>query len=89
MVSSRPEETSKSVNLPHWKHSIFGQAVIKGLRGMADKNRDRSVTLIELYEYVYNEVVSRMNGSREVGGMVQHPQLICPSRANNVVLAKW
>ena len=89
MVSSRPEETSKSVNLPHWKHSIFGQAVIKGLRGMADKNRDRSVTLIELYEYVYSEVVSRMNGSREVGGMVQHPQLICPARANNVVLAKW
>ena len=89
MVSSRPEETSKSVTLPHWKHSFFGQAVIKGMRGKADGNRDRSVTLKELYDYVYAEVVNRMDGRAEIGGEVQHPQLICQTSEYNAVLAKW
>lgn len=89
MVSCRPDETSKSINMAHWKHSVFGQALIKGLRGMSDTNSDRKITLLELYQYVYREVVGRMNGSTELGGETQHPQLIGPSSEHNTVLARW
>lgn len=81
MTSSRPEETSKSFLAPHWKHSIFGQALIKGLRGQADANNDRQITLMELFRFTYNEVTGRMDS--------QHPQLIGPKSEHNTVLARW
>lgn len=89
MTSSRPEETSKSFLAPHWKHSLFGHALIKGMRGQADADGNRQITLMELFKYTYNEVTGRMNGSENVGGEVQHPQLIGPKSEHNTVLARW
>lgn len=89
MTSSRPDETSKSFLVPHWKHSLFGQALIKGMRGQADIDGDRQITLMELFKFTYNEVTGRMNGSYQVDGEVQHPQLIGPKEEHDAVLARW
>ena len=80
---------------PNWRNDIVRSGISfmvssrKGMRGKADGNRDRSVTLKELYDYVYAEVVNRMDGRAEIGGEVQHPQLICQTSEYNAVLAKW
>jgi len=89
MTSCRPEETSKAFTLPHWKHSLYGQALIKGFRGQADVDGNRQITLMELFKYTYNEVTGRMNGTENVAGDVQHPQLIGPKSEHDSVLAKW
>lgn len=89
MTSSRPDETSKSFLASHWKHSLFGQALIKGMRGQADTDGDRKITLMELFKFTYNEVSGRMNGSPEFNGETQHPQLIGPKSEHNTVLARW
>lgn len=90
ITSSRPDETSKSfinTETSPTRHSIFGNALIKGFRGQADKNGDRNVTIKELFKYIYNEVTTRMdpNDSYEA----QHPQLIGPSSEHDTVIAKW
>ncbi len=89
MVSSRPGETSKSISLPHWKNSFFGHALINGMRGQADADNNRKVTLMELFRYVYNDVTRRLDGSQEVNGETQHPQLIGPSSEHDTVIARW
>ena len=89
MVSSRPDEVSLSSGYAHWKHSFFGQSLIKGLRGQADRDGNKQITLLELFRYVYNEVTFRMDGSADAGGGIQHPQLIGPKSEHNAVLARW
>ena len=66
-------------------HGYFTKALLKGLRGMSDKNNDRKVTVKELFDYIYNDVTARTKKSR----YVQHPQLIGPGSAYNTVLTKW
>lgn len=90
MTSSRPDETSKSlINRPEMptRRSIFGNALVKGFRGQADKNGDRKVSIMELFKYVYNEVTTRMNPDDSYEA--QHPQLIGPSSEHNTIIAKW
>ena len=90
MVSSRPNETSKSIinrESTPVRHSVFGNALIKGFRGQADRDNDRKITIIELFKYVYNEVTMRMES--EDPEMVQHPQLIGPSSEHDTVISKW
>ena len=66
-------------------HGFFSQALLKGLRGKADKNGDKKITVEELFNYIHADVVARTKDSK----VPQHPQLI-GSRSNfNFVLAKW
>ncbi len=67
VTASRPGEVS--LELPDLGHGIFTYYLVEGLRGAADLNRDGTVSLQELYEYVEREVTRK---SRAVGGN-QHP----------------
>lgn len=90
IVSSRPGETSKSIinrDVTPVRHSVFGNALVKGFRGQADSNGDRKITILELFKYIYNEVTMRMESDDPE--VVQHPQLIGPSSEHSTVIAKW
>ena len=82
MTASSATEYSMEDNLIG--HGYFTKALLKGLRGMSDKNKDKQVTLKELYRYVYNDVVSRTKDDTP-----QHPQLFCTDSMNKEVLTKW
>lgn len=82
-MSSRSDEFSLE---NQWLgNGFFTQALIKGLRGKADSNGDRKITVAELYQYIYRDVTKRTS----TGSDHQHPQLIGPKSNFNVVLAKW
>lgn len=63
----------------------FTQALLKGLRGKADNNGDKQISVLELFKYVYNDVVARTKNQEKP----QHPQLIGPKSNFDVILAKW
>jgi hypothetical protein len=67
VAAARPTEVS--VELAELGHGLFTYYLVRGLRGAADLDGDRIVTLQELYQYVEREVVPR---SRAVGAN-QHP----------------
>jgi uncharacterized caspase-like protein len=67
ITASRPAEVS--IELPELGHGIFTYYLVTGLKGAADLNRDRIVSLQELYEYVEQQVTTK---ARAVGGN-QHP----------------
>ncbi len=79
-VSSRADEYSIESSL--LGAGYFTQALLKGLRGKADTNANREVTVIELFKYIYRDVVRR---SKEG----QHPQLIAPRSMYDIVVTKW
>ena len=56
MLSSSKNETS--IELPSFKQGLFTYAIIKGLKGIADKNKDNSITIEELFKYVYYYTVT-------------------------------
>lgn len=80
MVGCRPEETSIESGL--LGAGFFTRGLLLGLRGKADTDGDKKVTVIELFKYVYNDVVRRSKGA-------QHPQLIAPERLQKVTLCNW
>ena len=83
MMSSRADEYSKENN---WiGHGFYTQALLKGLRGKADKNADRQITLMELFKYVYNDVTARSKDYSQI----QHPVLIGPSSSYDTVITIW
>lgn len=83
VVGSRADEISWENN---WVgHGFFTKALLKGLRGLSDKNRDKHVTLKELFDYVHNDVTARTQKTKSP----QHPQLIGPSASFNVVITSW
>jgi len=83
VVGSRADEVSWENN---WVgHGFFTKALLKGLRGLSDKNQDRQVTLKELYNYIYNDVTARTKETEHP----QHPQLIGPSSTFDVVVTRW
>jgi len=55
------------------KHGLFTYYVIKGLRGAADKNRDKKITVSELKEYVETYVPSM---ARRTWGRNQNPVVL-------------
>ena len=80
MVSSRGDEYSmEGVAVGA---SFFTQALLKGMRGKADDNGDKLVTIKELFKYVYNDVTRRTKSR-------QHPQLIAPKEMIDVVVMDW
>ena len=69
VTSCRPNEIS--LEAADLGHGIFTYYLVEGLRGAADLNHDGIVTMLELYEYVEQQVSRR---SRTMGGN-QHPVL--------------
>jgi uncharacterized caspase-like protein len=66
LLSSKSEEYSlESQGL---RQGVFSHYLIEGLKGEADRDRDKLVTLDELYSYVYKHV-------REYSGNLQTPVL--------------
>ena len=74
-------------------NGMLTQALKKGLRGMADGwaeaggrgPKDKKITLIELYNYIYNDVTVHTATYEQV----QHPQLIGPGSAHSTVITQW
>lgn len=60
----------------------FTQALIKGMRGKADDNQNREITIMELFKYIYKDVTTRTKKK-------QHPQLIAPREMYGNVVTKW
>ncbi len=81
-MACRPEEYSWENNFIG--HGYFTKAMIKGLRGKADTNADKTITMGELYKYIYADVTHRTHGDDG-----QHPQLIGPKSMYNGIMAKW
>ena len=54
---------------------------------MSDKNKDKQVTLGEIFRYVYNDVTYRTKDAKQV----QHPQLIgtYSEEMKKNVLTQW
>ena len=66
LASCRAEE--KSLEWPEMRHSVFSYWLIQGLRGHADQNWDRGISVAELYEYVLDRVprtAERVFGRRQ------------------------
>lgn len=64
LMSSKAEETSlESAGL---RQGVFTHFLIRGLKGEADTNKDKTITIDELYEYVFKHV-------REYTGNRQSP----------------
>ncbi|MBD5232015.1 MAG: caspase family protein [Bacteroidales bacterium] len=72
----------------------FGGSVVKGLRGKADFNADKDVTLTELFKYVYNDITNKSSkavyydakGNPEKH--YQHPTLIAPKALHDRVIIR-
>ena len=88
-TACRPDESAidDSVLGSAW----FSAALIKGLRGIADNDENRVITVGELYKYIYDDVVQRCekknqtqlnrmgDETSEVRIFSMHPQLYGPS----------
>lgn len=79
-TACRPDESAIATGLVG--AGGFSQALMKGLQGKADKNRDKKISVIELFEYTYNDVVKRFDSQ-------QHPQLIGPKSMHNNIIITW
>lgn len=78
-LSCRSNE--KSIETPSMTNGFFTYALQHGLRGGADKNRDRIITAKELFDYVSTKV-KKESGNR------QHP-VMWGKFSNNMPVMKW
>lgn len=78
-LSCRSNE--KSIETPQMTNGFFTYALQHGLRGGADKNRDRTITAKELFDYV-SAKVKKESGNR------QHP-VMWGKFSNNMPVMKW
>ena len=83
IMSSRADEYS--YEHPIAGHCIFTAGMLKGLRGKADANNDKKVTVSELFNYVYNDVVHTTTSL----DLSQHPQLIGVKSVADAVIVDW
>ena len=77
-LSSRTNETSQETQ---YKNSLFTIFLERGLRGGADKNRDRQITAREIFDFVHDGVI-------EASGNKQHP-VMWGKFDNNMTIIKW
>lgn len=82
-VSCRGDEISAENHIVG--AGLFTNALLYGLRGKADKNQDKQVSIIELFKYIYGDVVKRTQKT----DYPQHPQLIAPESMYDKVVSKW
>ncbi|MCG8603959.1 caspase family protein, partial [bacterium] len=69
LVMTACDVNELSLEMEERGHGLFTYYLIKGLKGVADKDRDGFVTVPELYEYVYENVSQQ---ARKMGGSM-HP----------------
>ena len=77
-LSSRTNEVSQETQ---YKNSLFTIYLERGLRGGADKNRDRQITAHEIYDFVHNGVI-------EASGYRQHP-VMWGKFDDDMTIIKW
>ena len=77
-LSSRTKETSMETP---FKNSLFTIFLERGLRGGADKNKDRYITAREIYEFVHQGVIDASGGR-------QHP-VMWGKFDNNMTIINW
>lgn len=80
VLASRADELSTADSF--LRAGWFSHAFLKGIGGMADANSDHSITVMELFTYIYNDVTNRSKNA-------QHPQLIATKEHRNDVLLTW
>lgn len=80
LMACRPDEYSNEN--PLLGAGYFTQGLIKGLRGKADDNHDKNVTIYELFKYAHADVVKRSKDK-------QHPQYIGPKDCFDSIIARW
>lgn len=83
MMSCRANEYSYED--PIAGHCIFTTSLLKGLRGKADANNDKKITVKELFNYVYNDVIHTTSKI----DLSQHPQLIGMKTMINAIVVDW
>lgn len=92
ITSSRGDEKSQDgISLKNDYETFLGngfftKALLKALRGKADANHDKQLTVEEVFKYVYNDVQRHM---QPLTGEEQHPMLIGPGSLRKLVLTKW
>jgi len=74
--SSRMSEASIYSNLID--AGYFSKGLLVGLQGKADMDKDKLITLSELFKYLYGYVIGKSNNK-------QHPQLIMPKTTKDIV----
>jgi uncharacterized caspase-like protein len=79
MTSSTGSESS--YESPQWKHGAFTKALIEGISGSADYDRDKHIFIRELEHYVKKRVVSLTSGK-------QHPTTDIPEQLPNFPLSQ-
>ena len=77
-LSSRTNETSQETQ---YKNSLFTIFLERGLRGGADKNRDRQITAREIYDFVHKGVTDASSNK-------QHP-VMWGKFNNDMTVIKW
>ena len=77
-LSSRTKEAS--LETPY-KNSLFTIFLERGLRGGADKNKDRQITAREIYDFVHQGVIDASGGK-------QHP-VMWGKFDDNMTIIKW
>lgn len=78
-LSSRTEE--KSLEKRGWRNSLFTAYLERGLRGGADTNHDRTITALELFDFV-------SKGVAKDSGQTQHP-VMWGNFDNNMSIISW
>ena len=78
-LSSRSNESS--IETPKLKNGFFTAYLERGLRGGADKNKDKKITANEIFNFV-------SNGVKKVSNDRQHP-VMWGNFDNNFVLLEW
>lgn len=80
MLSSRGDESSWGGG---WLNkSLFTQALITGMRGKADTDHNRGITVMELFKHIHKDVYRRSDGE-------QHPVMIAPRSMHDVELIRY
>ena len=77
-LSSRTNETSQETQ---YKNSLFTIFMERGLRGGADKDKNRQITARELFDFVHKGVI-------EASGNKQHP-VMWGNFDNDMTVIKW
>ena len=60
----------------------YDPAYLKFATRFGDVNADRNVTVMELFRYIYKDVLLHSDKK-------QHPQLVAPKTLHDTVLMKW
>lgn len=78
-LSSRSDEASAESRIAG--SGLLTNGIIKGLRGKADSDGDKNITVLELFKYVHQDV--------QLHNKKQHPQLVTSKALYNNVLMSW